>query len=198
MHKNIYKIKAAILCNKNFTNSINELKPFLGFDLNEINPQKDVKSINLENQVLIVDSSCYENLSFEMIKIPVILILGQKEKANIKNSFELVIKLPLSILQFNQSVVDISQKYKFDQNSIIKIRNEILAKVTEKEMNFIEELSNSPKPLTKDYILKNIWGYASDADTHTVETHIYRLRQKIKNQFNDENFIKHTKKGYSI
>mgnify|MGYP001197416427 CR=1 FL=1 len=211
MHKNIYKIKAAILCNKNFTNSINELKPFLGFDLNEINPQKDVKSINLENQVLIVDSSCYENLSFEMIKIPVILILGQKEKANIKNSFELVIKLPLSILQFNQSVVDISQKYKFDQNSIIKIkdyildkntrslkRNEILAKVTEKEMYFIEELSNSPKPLTKDYILKNIWGYASDADTHTVETHIYRLRQKIKNQFNDENFIKHTKKGYSI
>ena len=146
-----------------------------------------------------------------MIKIPVILILGQKEKANIKNSFELVIKLPLSILQFNQSVVDISQKYKFDQNSIIKIkdyildkntrslkRNEILAKVTEKEMYFIEELSNSPKPLTKDYILKNIWGYASDADTHTVETHIYRLRQKIKNQFNDENFIKHTKKGYSI
>ena len=65
-------------------------------------------------------------------------------------------------------------------------------------MYFIEELSNSPKPLTKDYILKNIWGYASDADTHTVETHIYRLRQKIKNQFNDENFIKHTKKGYSI
>ena len=62
MHKNIYKIKAAILCNKNFTNSINELKPFLGFDLNEINPQKDVKSINLENQVLIVDSSCYEKI----------------------------------------------------------------------------------------------------------------------------------------
>ena len=57
-----------------------------------------------------------------MIKIPVILILGQKEKANIKNSFELVIKLPLSILQFNQSVVDISQKYKFDQNSIIKLK----------------------------------------------------------------------------
>ena len=65
-------------------------------------------------------------------------------------------------------------------------------------MNFIEELNNSPGSLTKDYILKNIWGYSSDADTHTVETHIYRLRQKIKNHFNDENFIKHTKEGYSF
>ena len=71
-------------------------------------------------------------------------------------------------------------------------------KITEKEMHFIEELNNSSKPLTKDYILKNIWGYSSSADTHTIETHIYRLRQKIKNQFNDENFIKHTKEGYSL
>ena len=59
-------------------------------------------------------------------------------------------------------------------------------------------ISPCSKPLTKEYILKNIWGYSSDADTHTIETHIYRLRQKIKNKFNDENFIKHTKEGYSF
>ena len=63
---------------------------------------------------------------------------------------------------------------------------------------FIEELNNSSEPLTKDYILRNIWEYSSEADTHTIETHIYRLRQKIKNKFDDKNFIKHTKKGYSF
>ena len=45
---------------------------------------------------------------------------------------------------------------------------------------------------------EKVWGYSSNLETHTVETHIYRLRQKIKNQFNDENFIKHTKEGYSL
>ena len=65
-------------------------------------------------------------------------------------------------------------------------------------MHFIEELNNSSEPLTKDYILKNIWRYSSDTDTHTIETHIYRLRQKIKKSFEDKNFIKHTKQGYSL
>ena len=48
------------------------------------------------------------------------------------------------------------------------------------------------------FILKNIWNYSADTDTHTVETHIYRLRQKIKNQFKDNSFIKNSKKGYSL
>ena len=211
MHKNIYKIKVAFLCNKNFINSINELKPFLGFDLNEIKLEKETNSINLENEVLIVDSLYVGKVSFEKITIPTILILGQNEKNTLKTKFDATMKLPLNITQFNRKVIDLSQKYKFDQNSIIKVkdytldkntrflkRKEISAKITEKEMHFIEELNNSSKPLTKDYILKNIWGYSSDTDTHTIETDIYRLRQKIKNQFNDENFIKHTKAGYSF
>ena len=51
---------------------------------------------------------------------------------------------------------------------------------------------------TKKYILEKIWSYSSDADTHTVETHIYRLRQKIKENFGDSNFIKNTSEGYSL
>ena len=90
------------------------------------------------------------------------------------------------------------KNYTLDKNTRFLKNKENLIKITEKEMHFIVELNNSSKPLTKDYILKNIWGYSSDADTHTVETHIYRLRQKIKNQFNDKDFIKHTKKGYSF
>ena len=65
-------------------------------------------------------------------------------------------------------------------------------------MHFLEEMNNSSKPLTKNFILKNIWGYSSGTDTHTIENHIYRLRQKIKKQFDDDNFIKHSKEGYSF
>ena len=211
MHKQFYKIKAAFFCNENFSNSIEELKPFLGFDLNQIHLEKEANLINSENQVLIVDSLAAGKLPFEKINIPKILIMGKNEKNALKNKFDATIKLPLNIVQFNQMVIDLSQKHKFDQNSVIKINNytldkntrflnkkEIFLKITEKEMHFLVELNNSSKPLAKDYILKNIWGYSSDTDTHTIETHIYRLRQKIKKQFNDESFIKHSKEGYSL
>ena len=54
------------------------------------------------------------------------------------------------------------------------------------------------KPISKNQILNLIWHYSSDADTHTVETHIYRLRKKILNKFNDDSFIVNFKIGYSI
>ena len=98
---------------------------------------------------------------------------------------------------YQNSLVKIND-YILDKNTRFLKRKETSIKITEKEMHFIEELNNSSEPLTKNYILKNIWGYSSDTDTHTIETHIYRLRQKIKNKFNDENFIKHTKEGYSF
>ena len=119
--------------------------------------------------------------------------------------------MPLNVVKFNQSVVDLCKKYEFNANSQIKIKDYILdknerilkknnknLKITEKEINFIETLNSNKEPLTKDYILKNIWGYSSSTDTHTIETHIYRLRQKIKDSFDDENFIKNTKSGYSL
>ena len=54
------------------------------------------------------------------------------------------------------------------------------------------------KPLSKNIILKKLWKYSDDADTHTVETHIYRLRKKILDKFKDENFIVNSKSGYTI
>tara|TARA_B100000945_G_C20368848_1_gene591014 strand:+ start:498 stop:1133 length:636 start_codon:yes stop_codon:yes gene_type:complete len=211
MHKNSYKIKVAFSCNKSFSNSIEELKLFLGFDLNKIKLPQEPSSINSENQVLMVDSISADKVHITKIEIPTILILKQNEKSTLSEKFDTIIRLPISFSQLKKTVIDLSQKHKFLQNSIIKIkdyildkngrflkRNENFVKITEKEMHFIEELNSCSKPLKKDYILKNIWGYSSDTDTHTVETHIYRLRQKIKNQFNDNNFIKHTKEGYSF
>ena len=57
---------------------------------------------------------------------------------------------------------------------------------------------NEKKPISKNNLLKQIWKYSDNADTHTVETHIYRLRKKIFDQFQDENFIINLKSGYSI
>jgi DNA-binding response OmpR family regulator len=59
-------------------------------------------------------------------------------------------------------------------------------------------LFNDKKPLSKNKLLKKIWKYSDQADTHTVETHIYRLRKKIFSKFNDEKFIVNFKEGYSI
>ncbi len=48
-------------------------------------------------------------------------------------------------------------------------------------------------------ILQNqIWKYSSNLETHTVETHVYRLRKKIKETFNDDNFIISKEDGYII
>ena len=70
--------------------------------------------------------------------------------------------------------------------------------LTEKEIQLIELLLDKNKPITKDNILSSVWNYASDADTHTVETHIYRLRKKIADKFVDEKFILNNKNGYYL
>jgi len=88
--------------------------------------------------------------------------------------------------------------YILDKNQRILKKGSIALKITEREIDFIEKLNSSKQPLNKNFILKNIWSYSSETDTHTIETHIYRLRQKIKENFNDKNFIKSTKDGYSI
>ena len=69
--------------------------------------------------------------------------------------------------------------------------------VPEKEVN-LELFLDSKKPVSKNNILSSVWNYSSEADTHTVETHIYRLRKKISEKFMDENFILNNKDGYYL
>ena len=70
--------------------------------------------------------------------------------------------------------------------------------LTEKEVQLIELFLNNKKPVSKDNILSSVWNYASDADTHTVETHIYRLRKKVIDAFKDDKFINNNKDGYYL
>jgi len=108
------------------------------------------------------------------------------------------INIQLIKLRFNhQSKVDIN-KYELNLNSKLLTKGELNIKLTEKEIEIILYLSDTK---TKHDVLdlqKNIWGYSADMETHTVETHIYRLRKKINNKFSDENFILSHQNGYFI
>ena len=78
------------------------------------------------------------------------------------------------------------------------VANNIKLKLTEKEINIITYLSKSNKSVKINELQAEVWGYQSDIETHTVETHIYRLRKKILNIFNDNEFIISKKNGYQI
>tara|TARA_Y100000816_G_scaffold271233_1_gene235627 strand:+ start:65 stop:697 length:633 start_codon:yes stop_codon:yes gene_type:complete len=210
MHTNSYNVKVGCISSKNFINSLYEVKSFLGFDLIEIGKNYEKSINNMCNAVIIESRVENKNLS-NKIQIPKIFILDKNKKKMSNNPFELVLKLPINLVQFNKTVVELCKKYEFNKNSLIQIKgyildknerilkkNKISLKITEKETHFIEMLNHYGKSLSKEYILKNIWSYSSDADTHTVETHIYRLRQKIQDSFGDNNFITNTSNGYSL
>lgn len=210
MHTKTYNINVACFCNENFTKSLEEIKSFFGFNLISKNiNSKDL--IDGKFNAIIMESENNKKVSLQDIMIPKILIQKNNKSNKPKDDFSLIVKLPLNIVKFNQDVIDICKKHEFNKNSLIKIKNYILdkntrvlkkndttLKVTEKEVIFLEMLYSSKKPLSRDYILKNIWKYSSETDTHTVETHIYRLRQKIKSHFSDADFIKNSKEGYSL
>ena len=210
MHNNSYNIKVALSCSENLIKSFEEVKQFFGFKLKNLDLLND-KILLDEYDVLLMDNNVKTNISLENIQIPKVLIKKQGEKNNKDSIFNLVITLPINLIDFNQNIINLSQKHKFGKNSLIKIKDYVLdknertlkrndkkIKITEKEIYFIETLFESTEPVNKNFILENVWKYSKSTDTHTVETHIYRLRQKIKNNFNDNNFIKHSTKGYTL
>ena len=116
------------------------------------------------------------------------------------NIFKLLEKINIEFLklQFNsQSEVKVNN-YTIDLNSREMLINNTKLKLTEKEINTIIYLSKSNKPVSIDELQEKVWSYQSDIETHTVETHIYRLRKKILNTFSDNQFIISKKNGYQI
>ena len=88
--------------------------------------------------------------------------------------------------------------YVINSNSREMLSKNIKLKLTEKEVNIILYLSKMSKPVSIEELQANVWRYQSDMETHTVETHIYRLRKKIFKIFEDNNFIMSKKNGYQI
>jgi len=206
MHNN-YSVNVACLCEENFTKSLEEIKYFFSFKMLILNLNSE-KHKNSNFDAIIVDHEMFDKVPEDLLSLPKILI---NKKNNTTNKAEITFKLPLNIHKFNKDVIELCKKNEFKKNSLIKIKDYILdknqrtlkkgekvLKITEKEINFVCTLKTSEFPLSKKYILEKIWLYSSDTETHTIETHIYRLRQKIKETFNDEDFIKSTKDGYTF
>ena len=118
---------------------------------------------------------------------------------------------PFTIFEFKKKIVSLIAKNKFKKNSLIKLNNYIIdkneriirkdnlkLKLSEKEINFLILFSKNSNPVSRKLVLKNVWHYSSESETHTVETHIHRLRRKILEKFGDENFIKNNNIGYYI
>ena len=164
--------------------------------------------LDLNFKIFLIES---ENLLKDKIKnLSNYLIISDKVNLNIDNQF-ILDKVPSNIsklvekinieflkLQFNnQSQIKIKD-YIIDINSRQILFNNIKLKLTEKEINTIIYLSNLNKPVSIDELQENVWSYQPDVETHTVETHIYRLRKKILSTFNDNEFIVSKKNGYQI
>ena len=177
--------------------------------LNEI---KDNLSFNVENYVS--EDDLIENSSLD-IKNSLIIsrsknkLLSDKKIDN-KNFLDIslfpislnklieLINIQLIKLKFNhQSKINI-KNYELNINSKFISKRDLSLKLTEKEIEIILYLNETKTKHDVADLQKNIWDYSEDMETHTVETHIYRLRKKISNKFDDENFILSRQNAYFI
>ena len=109
-----------------------------------------------------------------------------------------LINIQLIKIKFNHQSRVVVKNYEIDLNSKTLTKNHLILKLTEKEVEIILYLKKNKYKHSVLELQKNIWGYSADIETHTVETHVYRLRKKISNKFNEDNFILSYPEGYSL
>ena len=169
---------------------LNELNEFLNFKIINVS-KKQFYDLNLSNFNNYLILTTIKNLEFSKV-------------LNIK-SFPikystLLEKINIEFLKqkFNkQSNINIGS-YVININSRELIANNLKLKLTEKEINAVIYLAEKKKPVGINELQEKVWSYQSELETHTVETHIHRLRKKIKEKFKDDNLIISSKNGYQI
>ena len=201
---------------KNFINSLDEVKEYLNFSL--VFYDKNIFSHSLIPAIaciLVEAEACNDadilNLINKIKNKPLLLIKKPSHSLNAFPTYDSVETLPLNLEDICNKITNLVTVKKFNQNSSLIIKDYVIDKnerklkknnlsmtITEREVQLIELLFTEKKPLSKNIILKRVWKYAEDTDTHTIETHIYRLRKKILSIFKDDNFILNSKDGYSI
>ena len=177
---------------------LNEIKENLSFKITKFENEDEFrKNKNFdEKNILIISNSKNKLLINQNISEKNLLIFDILPLA-INKIIELI-NLKLIKLKFNnQSKINI-KNYELNLNSKFFSKEGLSIKLTEKEIEIILYLyQNKTKHNVMD-LQKNIWHYSSNMETHTVETHVYRLRKKISDRFKDENFILSEKNGYFI
>ncbi len=210
------KYNISIFGNKIFSEILDEVKIFSNFtikyydDLNLCINEAEKKNFIPIFFVRKSNLDLFKNR--ELNNFPSLFVTDFSiQKNQFLTEFKEQIKMPFSIIEFNKKIISIFAKYKFKKNSLIQLKDYIINKnerkierntlelqLSEKEINFLILFSENEEPMSKKFVLKNVWNYSSESETHTVETHVHRLRKKILKKFGDNNFIKINKRGYYI
>ena len=192
--------KLYIINLSNFYDIISELKEHIDYEL-----------LKFDNKEIFFNKYKSENISKENS----ILVVHEKEYnffvKNINEDQIIKFKPPVNIFSFieNLNIRFIQKKYQDQSNVNVKDffldinsrelkKGKLSLKLTERETDMILFLNNSKKSVNVETLEKKIWHHSSELETHTVETHIYRLRKKIKAEFGNDELIKSDKDGYTI
>ena len=201
-----------IIGSKCFSDLLNEL------DFNySISTDKDLKYNDkgfLVRIVFVEALQLFEIKKLFLINIPTIFLLNNKDFLK-KNKltlldFHISLSTPIEILSFREILNILLTKYHFfkkskiiindyeiDSNQRVITKSKIKVKLTEKELELILAL-NMNNGLEKSFLLKNIWNYNSNLETHAFETHLHRLRKKINSNFKDNKFITEKNSKYYL
>ena len=181
---------------KELYNILLELDSITHFKINYYNNESEILQLEESKKINI-------NYSTNILKKP-------SKKINEKNVIvfeelpnridKIIDKINIHLIKqkYNlQSNLKIGE-YSLDLNSRTIFKNQKKLNLTEREIDILIFLSKQKEPQKIDILQNKVWNYSSNLETHTVETHIYRLRKKIKDTFNDDNFIISKKDGYII
>jgi len=174
-------------------NILNEIRENFKFNLYNFSEKYDFQKIDNENFGNYIILTNYKNK-----------IKNKSNQLIIENFPTSILKIieKTNILFLKQKFQDQSQivigKYRLDLNSRKLLNKEKSLKLTEKEAEIIIFLNNSKESQSIENLQSKVWGHVSDLETHTVETHIYRLRKKLMETFDGDKLIISTKEGYKI
>ena len=178
-------------------NVLFEVKDFLNFEvvnyenenvfLEKIEKENSIKNYTIVTKTFLNNKNINQKSIIYLDNIPI-------------NFISLIDKINTNLLKQRfsfQSNINI-KNYTLNLNSRVISKNENELKLTEREIEIILFLNDKKKPQNINSLQKEVWSYAIDLETHTVETHIYRLRKKISDKFKDSDFILSSKEGYYI
>ena len=183
-------------------NILKEIESLFKFNINNYQTVSDFINLlgnnnqDISNSIIILEKKNNQLSSLNQINSNAILIFDNQ---------------PFKINQFIDTVNTQLIKQKYNFQSKISIKNYVLnfnsrvmstsskeLKLTEREIDIILFLSQNKTPQSISVLQNKVWGYTFDLETHTVETHIYRLRKKIKDKFDDDKFIISHDEGYLV
>jgi hypothetical protein len=201
----MHQLNVLILGSNCFTSTLIELKPFLKF-----NPYLN-SSLAKYDIIMFNEDALKNDNNKAIINKTKSLKIFVHNKIDRTSNYDSFLQVPTTVSEINSIVENVFAKKTFNENSSILIKNYTLNKnekklikdksfiiLTEKEIQLLELLFKQKKSISKSRILSTVWSYSPEVDTHTVETHIYRLRKKINDKFSDENFISNNKNGYYL